>query len=351
MKIFTNAKGSIRLMLAGLSLAALLVCMARGGDERVSARQLPESDFEPKPASVATTTMIPHGDNSEQGISVDKGTASVALGKRTRTISVTNDNGTIQFRQGNVKNIEVRTTVVIHHATAEEAKAIADKAGLQVKQETTLMIKAVSRPYGQDNRYTPTIHLAITLPQDMKPDLHANLKNGILSLSKVSGTGKIELTTQNGNITAIGIGSDITLQTINGEVQVSDAKKNVLASTTNGNIEADRISGRLGMEATNGNLTAHSAFSSIRAVTVAGNISIESGKVGGDWNVSSSAGNVDLAWPEKAGVKVDGSTVFGKIEAEFPLEVKNSSVSGTIGSGSYRISVQSMAGLSLLKSS
>lgn len=287
--------------------------------------------------------------NMGTGITIDKGTTRIKVGDKTKTVSVTNQNGTIEFKQGPVKDVEVQTKVVVQNSTKEEAKVVASKVKLQVKEGTALDIKTSSEPYGKNNMYRPSIHLVITLPQTIKSDLNAVLTNGNISLSKVTSIGKIKLTSQNGNITAKGVSNDISLQTTNGVVQVSDAKKSVRAKVTNGNIVANRISGALHMETTNGNLSSDDAVSSVKAVTMAGNINIESSKVGGDWDVSSTVGNVYLAWPEKATVEVDGTTSFGEIETDLPLTVKKNHVTGKIGSGSYQIQASSMAGLSLMK--
>ncbi|GGH30968.1 DUF4097 family beta strand repeat-containing protein [Paenibacillus segetis] len=339
-----------------LSLSAVTLFYTGGGDTgTASARSLadldlnfdlgPDFDFDLK----LDSSDLQQVDNIGTGITIDKGTTRMKVGDKTKTISVMNQNGTIEFKQGSVKDVEVQTKVVVQNATKEEAKVVADKVKLQVKEGTTLDIKTSSEPYGRSNMYRPSIHLTITLPQTMKSDLNAALTNGNISLSKLTSIGKIKLTSENGNLTAKGVSNDISLQTTNGVVQVSDAKKSVRAKVTNGNIAANRISGALHMETTNGNLSSDGAVSSIKAVTMAGNINIKSSKIGGDWDVSSTVGNVYLAWPEKAAVEVDGTTSFGVIETDLPLTVKKNHVTGKIGSGSYQIHASSMAGLSLMK--
>ena len=142
-------------------------------------------------------------------------------------------------------------------------------------------------------------------------------------------------------------GSELTLHTDNGVVTLAGAGKSAAASVVNGNIDATNVTGPLDIRTVNGNLTVKNAYSSIKAESVAGNIHIETSKVGGHWGVSNTAGNVYLAWPEKADVQVEAGTTFGKPETDFPLTVKGGRVSGTIGAGTYRIEASSLAGLSL----
>lgn len=300
--------------------------------------------------TVAADSLYQQVGTTSTGFSFDKGTTRLNLGNKTTTISVANRDGTIEFKQGDVKDIEVHMKVEVNHATKQEAKVVASKTKLQVKEGKTLDIGVYSASYGKGKIFSPSVHLTITLPRKVNSDLHAEIKNGNISLSKVTGTGKIKLGSQNGNIIAKEIGNDISLHTIDGIVYVSDAKKSVNATVTNGDIEANRISGALHMETMNGDLTSKDALSSIKATTISGFITIKSSKVGGDWDVSSTEGDVALAWPEKAGVQVNGTTSFGEIETNFPLTILNSSVTGKIGSGSYHIRASSEAGLlSLMK--
>ncbi len=281
------------------------------------------------------------------GFSFDKGTTRVPLPAGTESVSIKNTNGNIEIKQGTGAEIEIHTTVVVDQATAEEAQDIADKTGIKVSGGANLEIKGYSAPYR--NLHYPSLELTVTLPQDMKADLQADTENGNLSLSKVSSAGKIKLSSVNGNITAAGSPQGISLHTVNGNVNVSEAKAGVDISLTNGNVIAGQIAGALEVETTNGNLRVKDARAAVEAVTVSGNIHVESQKVGGNWKITSRAGNVELAWPESAGVVVDAKSSFGEIRTDFPLTVKNHKASGSMGAGTYQIDAQSLAGISLMK--
>ena len=342
-------KNSMKYVLTGCA-AVMLLYAGWGKEGFISARQLSEADFDAVPALQARATAAPGTalTASGSGFSVDKGTRSFKLGADTRTVVITGENGSIELKQGRGKDIEVHTKVFVTGASRLEAQSIADKSGIKVSQGAVLEIKTYSGTDGISSRNPPSIHVTVTLPQGVKADLQAELSNGNITLSNVTSAGSIELTSQNGQITAKGSGSELSIQTDNGRVDVSDAKKCVKISVINGNIRAERISGALDMEVTSGNLSAEDAFSSIEAISVAGNIHIASSKVGGNWNVSNTAGNVSLAWPKQADVEVDASSSFGKPETDLPLTVKGGRISGTLGAGTYHIKASSLAGLSLM---
>lgn len=339
-------KGSMKCVLTGC-MAGILLFAGWEKEGFVAARQLSEADFEAVPVLQAKAAQASVLSADGSGFSVDKGTASIELGADTKTVSITGENGSIELKQGSGKQIEVHTTVFVNGVSRLEAQSIADKSGIKVSRGKVLEIKTYSGKSGTSSN-PPSIHVTVNLPQGVKADLQAELNNGNIVLSNVTSTGMIRLSSQNGRITAKGSGSDLSIQTDNGMVDVSDVKKSVEAAVINGNIRAERIAGALDMETTSGNLSAEDAYSSIEAVSVAGNIHIASGKVGGNWNVSNTAGNVYLAWPGQADVQIDASTSFGRPETDFPLTVKGGRISGTLGAGTFRIKASSLAGLSLM---
>ncbi|WP_151733498.1 DUF4097 family beta strand repeat-containing protein [Paenibacillus tengchongensis] len=336
-------KKKLKAMLAGMGLGvAVMAGCSEGGP--ALAQQLDESDF------AAAEPALGEGVVTGSGISFDLGTTRVQPDSGTKTVKITNVNGTIDITQGSGKNLEIHTEVVVKNLGKEEAKAVAEQAGLNVEEGTVLSLEAYSEPYTAGAIHgNPSIHLTITLPKGLGSGLEAKLTNGNIDLSQVTGTGTIELETVNGSVSVQQVDSAVILETNNGEISVSDAKGKVRASLVNGSIDAERIGGELELEATNGNLSVEEAASSIEAHTVTGNVEVESAKVGGDWTVSTTVGDVDLRLPEKADVEVDGKTMFAKPKTDLPLTVSLNRITGKLGKGTYLIDAGSMAGLSLKK--
>lgn len=323
-------------------LCCIVILLLTGCESVNVSSQSSEIDLS-KFSTIETTSQQPITSTSKS--SIDKDMTTININDKTKTLSIENRNGSIDIKQGSGKDIEVKSTIIVDHATNEEALEIASKTKLQVNEGSTLEIKTYSEPYGASNNHYPSIHLAITIPEIKDTNLQVNQKNGNLSLSHVTSIGKIKLSTKNGSIDAVGIGNEVVLETVNGVIVVSEAKKSVQATVTNGNIQADQIVGPLEMNTTNGNLSSTMASSSIKASSVAGNITIDSDTVGGDWDINSNAGNVEIHWPEEAHVEVDGKTDFGVIQTDFPLTVKPNHVTGKIGDGTYKIQATSLVGL------
>ncbi|WP_042197668.1 DUF4097 family beta strand repeat-containing protein [Paenibacillus camerounensis] len=338
-------KSSIKVAASGFLAAALLLYADSGFGREALARHLNETDFEAKQAEQVKTQVKAEATGS--GFSFDKGTSGIKMGADTERIAITGVNGSIELKQGSGTQIEVHTRVAVDHASRTEAEAIAAKSGIKIQDGKELSIKTYGEAEGGNSRYNISIHLTVTLPKVVEAGLQAELTNGNLLLSKVTAGGTITLAADNGNITVKESRSDLVLHTDNGVVTIAGAGKSAAVSVVNGNIDANKVTGPLDIRTVNGNLSVEEAYSSIKAESVAGIIHIESSKVGGHWNVSNTAGNVSLAWPEQADVRVEASTTFGNPETEFPLTVKGGRVSGTIGAGTYRIEASSLAGLSL----
>lgn len=288
-------------LITSASLAAVLMYMGIADEGAAGARPLAERTLNPRQHRPRCqlrrrqSLCRQRGRRRGRATSFDKGITCISLPAGTQSVSIANTNGTIEIKQGNVKEMEVHMTVTVHQATADEAKAVADKAGMKVSKGADLEIRTYSESYG--NWRYPSLDLTVTLPQGMKAELQAETENGNLSLSKVSSTGRIELAAVNGNISASGIGNALKLHTVNGNVQVSEAKGRVEVTLTNGNVKAEQIAGALTLKATNGNVSVKDALAAVEAVTVAGNIHVKSRKVGGDWKVTTAVGDVELAWP------------------------------------------------------
>lgn len=280
--------------------------------------------------------------------SFDLGTKRIPLAHTTEKIRISNRNGRVAFKQGDVSEVEVSVTVVVDHKSREEAKTIADRAELRVTSGSVLEIATFGDGEGTAALHPPRFLLTVTLPRQMTALLQAEQVNGDLSVDGYTG-GRVDLSTENGRIQAKHLEGDAVLRLVNGTIEVSDAKQGVQATAVNGEIVAKRIDGPLNVELTTGRLSASEAFSSVKASVTTGTVRVESSKVHGDWDVESSAGSVTLAWPEGQDVKVEGEAGVGKARTDWPLSAKRQHVTGTLGKGTYRVRASALAGLSLLK--
>ena len=123
------------------------------------------------------------------------------------------------------------------------------------------------------------------------------------------------------------------IETVNGDVDISDIDGNVKASTVNGSLNVSGLRADVRLETVNGSVKA--AFDELR----------------GDQRVDAEAvnGKITLMLPGGASARVEADTVNGSIDADdFGLEVEKGFVgrelSGKIGSGDARVTLDTVNG-------
>lgn len=181
----------------------------------------------------------------------------------------------------------------------------------------------------------------MTLPGGL--DIRSN--SGIISVSNINGS--LTVKGNNGSITVNGITGDSSLETKNGTITAAKIQGKLFANTLNGSLEIKDITGNIEAETKNGKIKMDGAGSSVKADTLNGSIELSSDKVGGDWDLDSSVGEVKLAMPEDGHFTVYGSVTFGNITTELPLEVSKKTIRGSIGEGTYRIQINATNSISI----
>lgn len=313
---------------------------------------LPEAPLSEAHATESTVQPLsvqaePRGD----GYSIDKGITEIKWENGTAKLSIANVNGTIDLRQGTGRNIEIRTLVTVPHATAEQAEAVAGLIRLDIAQDAELNVKVKGQSYNlpQGKLSYPVVDLTVTLPKGMEAAVQAAVTNGDVFVTGLTDPDKLELSSVNGSVEARDNAAALWLRTENGTIVVENADGQVDASLVNGSIEASRVKGDLKLEAVTGSIWASEVSAALQAKVVTGEVDVSSATVGGDWDLSSGVGYVEVAFPEAADVQVEGRMLFGKPESEFSLDTKIGRVSGKLGKGTFRIDITSMTGLSLKK--
>lgn len=123
------------------------------------------------------------------------------------------------------------------------------------------------------------------------------------------------------------------IETVNGDVEISDIDGNVKASTVNGSLEVTGVR------------------ADVRLETVNGSVKASFNELGGDQRVDAEAvnGRITLTLPGDASARIEADTVNGSIDADdFGLEVEKGFVgrelSGRIGSGDARVTLDTVNG-------
>jgi hypothetical protein len=169
-----------------------------------------------------------------------------------------------------------------------------------------------------------------------------------------------------------GAKGEVNVESLSGDVIVSDAVGRVSVETVSGNINVDRVdgdvgaeavSGRIGLtnikgdietESVSGRLTMTGAqANSVRAETVSGSVSYDGTfNETGNYTFKTHSGLLTLALPANAGATVSMETFSGNVDSDFPVTMETargqsgheSKFEFKIGNGRSRIVTETFSG-------
>lgn len=299
-------------------------------------------------------------------------------GPGLKKIAISNPNGKVTLTAGEVDRIEIETTVYVARGVGKRAESIVERTGVNVETRgDTLRIEADAKRYSiLFFHFKPNMDLRITVPADLEANYELELDNGSVEAAGLqaldtfkaeskNGTiaidglaGNAELSTRNGSIRASGIDGNLKASTNNGRIELSGISGNAVAETkngtviargidgslkgetSNGEIELARVKGPVEVETKNGNIAMEDVSGRMSARTNNGNVKAASGVVGGDWHVSTARGRITLRVPENGDFRIDART-GGEVHTDLDLKVRNRRATGTFGSGTHSIELES----------
>jgi DUF4097 and DUF4098 domain-containing protein YvlB len=297
----------------------------------------------------------------ENGHKFEKEPTIIPLKDGTEVVIIEDTNGSIVLQPGDGADVKVETTVFVDKVNAERAQEIADRSKIVFSEGSTLKIEAQGEKYDAFGAaFSPRMNLIVTLPQSKKVDvqvvtrngkieakelalrteLKANTTNGSISMSELKGNVYVETT--NGRITLQEIGGNAELRSTNGSLRAEEIDGNVTAETTNGEIVAEQVAGALKAHSTNGRIVVDEVKGEIRAETTNAGITAESTVMGGDWELETTNGRIEVSLPRDASFRAVGESGHGNVTNEFPgLNVSGKRLSGTVGTGTHELRVES----------
>ncbi|WP_440112605.1 DUF4097 family beta strand repeat-containing protein [Paenibacillus sp. QZ-Y1] len=299
------------------------------------------------------------------GYMEDTGTIEVPVGMDTSDIVVEGVNGDISVQRGDTEGIEVRTVIWVDQATEVQAKAVADASFVETDGTKVIHIKATGKTYGENEKTQPRMNITITIPDDRRFNLDIRTSNGAILLNRPEAISTILAETGNGRIRITNAVGDISGKTLNGDVIVANAIGNVDLDSNRGDMKARGISGNVNLttqvgsisitdsvgevsaETRNGSINVDGASLALKAQSLNGSISIVSAKVGGDWDVYSAVGAINILLPERGDYSLTGSSSYGDLRTDMPFKVKNKMIEGQFGEGEYTVKVEGNSDLAI----
>ncbi|MCF7758187.1 DUF4097 domain-containing protein [Paenibacillus xylanexedens] len=299
------------------------------------------------------------------GYMEDKGTIRVPVRMDTSDLVVEGVNGDISVQRGDTDEIEVRTVIWVDQTTEVQAKAVAAASFVEADGTKVIYIKATGKTYGDNEKTQPRMNLTITIPDDRRFNLDIRTSNGAILLNRPEAISTILAETGNGRIRITNAVGDISGKTLNGDVIVANAIGNVDMDSNRGDMKARGISGDVDLatqvgsisiadsvgeftaETRNGNITLDGANLGIKAQSLNGSINIVSTKVGGDWDVYSAVGAINVLLPDRGDYSLAGSSSYGDLSTDLPFKVQNKTIEGQLGEGEYRVKIEGNSDLTI----
>lgn len=295
-----------------------------------------------------------------------KDTIAVPVEMNTASVLIENVNGDIRVNRGDVDAIQIKTIVWVDQVEEIEAEAVAEASEVKVNEGKTIHISTSPQGYGSESKRQPRLNMTITIPDDRRFDLEVRTSNGAIYLDRPqainninveSGNGKIYIhsaigdiraKTLNGNISVANVTGSASLDTNRGDLRAEDVSKEVNLSTQVGHIQASGIIGDIGAKTRNGNINVVNPLKNLSLETLNGAIQVSSSMVGGNWNIYSAVGDINLSLPEDGDYTLEGSSTYGNLNSELPFTIQNREIQGTVGEGEYKISVEGNSDLKII---
>lgn len=311
-----------------------------------------------------TAAAVDYGE--AEGSRFEKAPLIVPVELNTSKITVDGINGDILIHRAAVEDVEITATVWVDQLEGVQAEAISEQSFVEVAEGATIKITPQGRAYGESGKRQPRMDLDISLPEDRRFNLDIRTMNGDITLQNVEAIKDISLETGNGELILHRIFGNVKGKTLNGAVRARAVNGDVELATSGGSMDAWEVAGSLklstavgnisatdsgaemNLSSKNGNLVVNGARSGLQAESLNGTISIRSADFGGDWDVYSAVGDIDLALSAEGNYEVEGSSGYGNIFSEIPgLTIDKKSISGTVGNGEFKLRVEGNSNLNV----
>lgn len=155
--------------------------------------------------------------------------------------------------------------------------------------------------------------------RDVGGSLDLNTQGGDIRIGKISGR-KARINTMGGDIDIESIGSDAKVQTYGGEIRVGDIAGNADVVTYGGDIELGNVGGSVNMETYGGNLSLKSANGDVEASTYAGDIDLKN--IRGSIRAKTNSGSISAELIPTGKNKSLLKTSNGEVTLYLPENVK-----------------------------
>jgi len=304
--------------------------------------------------------------SEQEGGSFNKEVQNVPVAFDSENIVINNINGNVVLHREPIDNIQISTEVWVDQITGPEREAIVEQSLVEISEGTTINIATTSKAYGQSGKRQPRMNLSIALPENRRFNLDVRTMNGNIKLENINAIENISLESANGMLELYNVLGNVKGKTLNGVVRIVNLEGDADISSSQGNMEATDTSGTLKLLTQVGNISVIRALSdvdirtkngdiyvsqsqmSLKAESLNGGITVYAYQIGGNWDIYSAVGVMNLYLPLEANYKLNGKITFGDIHSSIPeFTIVNKTILGTVGEGDYSIRVEGNSDLNV----
>lgn len=306
--------------------------------------------------------------SNDEGYRVEKPSLDIPIDLDTNRVIISGLNGNIEVRKAETTEIIVKPIIWIDQLPSEEAREIAADTSVEVNEGKSLELSVKDKAYGKSGRRHPRVNLTVILPENRFLDLDITTSNGGIALTSVQAMKEVKLQTGNGDLRLWDVIGNVSGKTLNGDVELYRIFGDAEIDTQGGNVKGRGVTGKAALSTMvgdisltdaqaeiqvntkNGNIRIDGASAKLQAESLNGKVHVSSKKIGGNWDVYSAVGEMQVDLPDVGDYTFEGSSSYGDIFTNLPFAVEDKEIKGTMGRGEYQVKVEGNSNLIVNKS-
>ncbi|MBN1271879.1 MAG: DUF4097 family beta strand repeat protein [Candidatus Aminicenantes bacterium] len=261
-------------------------------------------------------------------------------------VSIKNVSGKIEIATWNKDEVKIDAVKISRASSMKEAEENAALVKINVTNESDLVRIETEYPRRTFKRFNVSVEYILTIPNEASIRV-ANV-SGSVNVKGIGGTTDISVTS--GNLICDGA-KRVDLETISGNMDVSNIEGDAFLKATSGRIEAVKITGSVEAEVVSGGIELRgvSKADRVKAKAISGTLVYEGDiNPNGIYELKVHSGTIKMILPSNAAFDLDASTFSGSIDTDFDVSVtgaiKKKELRGKVNGGGAEVELEAFSG-------
>lgn len=243
-----------------------------------------------------------------------------------KMLKISLPNGKVKVEGIEGSNLDYEGNLLLGGGSLSEAESAMEKSWKVKTEGDTLVLEL-----DEDNNWFFDIQFGFN---SERPYLNINVPKNLA----------VVVETSDGSIEAWNLQSGIEMETSNGAINIHDIVGGVEADTSNGSMTVKNVQGEVKLDSSNGAITLDNIDGALSAESSNGKITINSA-VTGDWDCSSSNGNIVLTVPKATDAKITADTNNGSFKGNVTWDTSDDDIgTAVLGNGKYTMELSTSNG-------